>query len=245
MIIEVLFGEAANLFGDLFNIRYLEKSIPDAKVCYTSFQDEPRFLSEKVDLIYMGPMPEKDQAYAIEKLMPHRERIAQLIEEGAAFLVTGNALEIFGQYIETDEGEKIPCLGIFQTFARRKMMDRHNSIFLGRFLATEGEELKIMGYKSQFTHSFYLPDQTEEGLFEVIRGIGLNPEARAEGLCRKHFFGTYLLGPLLIMNPPFARFLVQKVLKISFCPPFEKESQEAYEDRLIVFEDQKTTGFSA
>lgn len=34
--IEVLYSEIANLFGDIMNIRYLEKCIPGAQVIYLS-----------------------------------------------------------------------------------------------------------------------------------------------------------------------------------------------------------------
>ena len=54
MKIEILYSEVANLFGDMANVRYLEKSLPKAKFIYTSLNDEPKFITEKVNLVYMG-----------------------------------------------------------------------------------------------------------------------------------------------------------------------------------------------
>mgnify|MGYP003184844404 FL=1 len=41
--IEVLYGEFANLFGELQNVNYLKSCIPDAEVIYTGLHDKPAF----------------------------------------------------------------------------------------------------------------------------------------------------------------------------------------------------------
>ena len=102
--IEVLFPEFCSLFADSSNVRYLERCLPDAEFVYTSYMDEPLFVTEKPDLIYMGAMTESAQEKIIKKLMPYKERIAQLISEDVPMLFTNNAVEIFGQYIENEDG---------------------------------------------------------------------------------------------------------------------------------------------
>lgn len=42
--------------------------------------------------------------------MPYKEKINELIEKGVVFLCTGNALEIFGKYIENEDRSKIDAL---------------------------------------------------------------------------------------------------------------------------------------
>ena len=62
--IEALYTEACNLYGDRFNVTYLEKSLQgQAEFIYTSLNETPRFVTEDVDMIYMGAMPEKEQEY--------------------------------------------------------------------------------------------------------------------------------------------------------------------------------------
>ena len=99
-----------------------------------------------MDLVYLGPMTERGQERVIEKLMPYKERIRALIQEGRVFLFTGNAVEVLGTSIEKEDGGKIHCLGLYPLTAKRDMMHRHNSTFLGKF---QGQE--VMGFKSQFT----------------------------------------------------------------------------------------------
>ena len=65
--IEVLFPEICNLFGNMYNIKYLEKSVQDIEIIYTSLTDTPKFVDEKVDMIYMAPMTENSQELVIEK----------------------------------------------------------------------------------------------------------------------------------------------------------------------------------
>ena len=107
MRIEILFPETANLFGDLGNVRYLRSCLPQGEFVETALNEEPRFLTEPMDLVYLGPMTERTQEKVIEKLMPHKERIRELIEQGRVFLFTGNALEVLGTSIEKEDGSKI------------------------------------------------------------------------------------------------------------------------------------------
>ncbi len=78
MKIEVLFPEICNLFGNMYNIKYLEKSVQDIEIIYTSLTDTPKFVDEKVDMIYMSPMTENSQELVIEKLKPYTDKINPL-----------------------------------------------------------------------------------------------------------------------------------------------------------------------
>ena len=168
--IEVLFPEFCNLYGDISNIKYLKKCLPNAKFYETAFDEELIFIKEKVNFIYLGPMTEKMQEKVINKLKPYKERIKELIDENVVFLVTGNAIEIFGKYIENEDGTKIDALDIFDIYAKRDMLHRHNSIFIGNW-----EDIKVVGFKSQFTFAY---GNNENDYFaKVEKGIGLNKES--------------------------------------------------------------------
>ena len=91
-------------------------------------------------------------------MMPLKEKIQKAIDDGTVFLFTGNALEIFGDYIENEDGSRVECLGLYRLYAKRDMMHRHNSDFEGEF---DGNV--IMGFKTQFTMA-YTPDESH-GLF--------------------------------------------------------------------------------
>lgn len=228
MKIEILYPERCNLYGDLANMRYLSRCLPDAEFITTHLPEEPLFARKKVDMVYLGPMTERTQELVLEQLSPLRDRIWELMTGDTVFLCTGNALELFGEYIVKEDGSRLPCLEIFPTYAQRDMFHRHNSLFLGTF---EGQA--VMGYKSQFTTSTPLSESI--GLFNVERGVGLNKKCPFEGVRYRNFFGTYLLGPLLINNPPFTKFLLSRLGVKAPTLAFEQEVQAAYDKRLKDF----------
>lgn len=231
MKIEILFPELCNLFGDAYNMVYFEKTLPDAEFLRTSIGGEVRFTEEKIDLVYMGPMTERMQERVIEKLKPLKDKIQRAVAGGTVFLFTGNALEVFGDYIENGDGSRVECLGLYRLYAKRDMMHRHNSEFEGEF---EGET--VMGFKTQFTMA-YTPGESL-GLFKKRKGVGLNKKSKYEGVRLNNFFGTYLVGPILVMNPPFAKYLL-KLMGAGDVPlAFEQENMQAYEQRKKDFEEK-------
>ena len=180
--------------GDLENITYLQKSNPEIEVVETHLTDVPLFVSEKPALVYMGTMTERAQLLVIEALKPHLEALQKRIADGTLFLMTGNALEIFGSRIEDVDGTSVECLGLFPTVARRDMMHRYNSLYLGKF-----EGMDVVGYKSQFTQSYRMPDATAvypdvKAAWETTRGPGLNPDMTGEGLRVNNFIATCVIG---------------------------------------------------
>ena len=228
MKIEMLYPEVCNLFGDISNIKYLKKCLPDAEIIKTEINSEPAFVTQDIDMIYMGPMPENIQEVAIRKLRPYKEKIEELIKKNVVFLVTGNAVELFGKYIENEDGSRIEALSIFDIYAERDMMHRHNSIFLGKY-----EDIEIVGFKSQFTMTY--GDNENNYFVEAEKGIGLNKESKLEGIKQNNFIGTYLIGPILILNPLFTKKLIQMLGVEKPTIAFEKETMEAYEQRLEEF----------
>ena len=76
-VIEALYPEVCNLFGDTGNLRYLKLCLPQATFIETALNDEPYFVHHPVSMIYLGPMSEHTQCTIISKLAPYRERIAE------------------------------------------------------------------------------------------------------------------------------------------------------------------------
>ena len=234
MRIETLYPELCSLFGDAANAEYLHRALPEAEIVKTSLKTRPAFADGEVSLVYLGSMTESGQAMAAEALMPHRERIRELIGGGTVFLATGNAMELFGTHIENEDGTRLETLGLFGLYAKRQMMRRYNSIYLGTF---EGD-MEIVGFKSQFSHSF--GGQDTSPLFQTLRGAGRRPRQPEEGIRVNNFLGTYVLGPLLVLNPPFACRLLG-LLGIENRPlPYGEAAMAAYEARLAEFRDPAT-----
>ena len=231
MKIEILYGELCNLFGDAFNIKYLEKCLPDASFIYTGIEDTPLFTKEHVDLVYMGPMSENTQELVISKLSKYKKEIKDNINNNTNFLITGNAIEVFGKYIENEDGSKIQGLGIFDVYAKRQMMKRFNAFTIGSF-----NNIEVVGFKSQFTQMY---GNNNKYFLDVIRGTGINPESNKEGIKDHNFIATYLLGPILVLNPLFTKYLLKQMGSKKLDLIYEKESLLAYQRRVEEFKDTK------
>lgn len=149
---------------------YLRRCLP-ADTRQTHMGDEPWLVQHEVDLIYMCSMTERSQERIIQALAPYRERLKDLMAGGTHFLLTGNAMEVFGKTIR--DGEKtISGLGLLDLTARRILPRRANSLFLGGFEGT-----KIVGYTSRFSHM----ESSLPPLFTVEKGLGLQRERSGGG----------------------------------------------------------------
>ena len=215
MKIEVLFPEFANLFGDCWNWRYLARCMPEAEMIETGYGEQPRFVSEKVDMIIMGAMTEHGQELAVKKLMPHRDRLRQLIDSGVVFLMTANAGEVFCEYIENEDGSRIAGLGLVPLHAKRDMLHRFNSTQLCVF-----GDMELVGFKAEFSQLY--GDNKDFYFAEVKFGCGINKGSKLEGVRINNFFSTSMVGPFIMMNPGFTKYLMQ-LLGV-------KEPRLAYED---------------
>ena len=232
-VVEVLYPEFCNLFGDSSNIRYLKKCIPDAEFIYTAFTEEPYFVKNKPDLIYMGAMTEKKQEMAAAKLLPYKDRLKELIDAETPVLFTSNATELLGNYIETDDGRKIPCLSIYDFSAKRDTMHRINGLVRGH-----AGELEIIGFRTQFTTATPLP--AEQSFITVDRGMGMNKEANVEGIHDKKLYATYLVGPFLALNPDFTERFLREDLGIENAEAaYNSLVKKAYKRRVKEFHNPK------
>lgn len=232
MTIEILFSEVAGLYGDAQNAKYLEQCMPEAEFIYTPFTEEPYFVNNTPDMIYIGSMSEQMQRQVIEKFRPYKKRIEELIDGNCIILATGNSGEIFCKKIHfLTEKIETEGLSLFPLEARTDLFDRYNRKLLGEF-----EGIKIVGFRAQF--SFIYGDNSENYFVKVERGDGINKESRLEGMKRNNLICTSVLGPILLLNPLFTEYLMKK-LGYEGEIAFKEEAMAAYEKRLAEFEDVK------
>ncbi|MCQ2353522.1 MAG: hypothetical protein MJ102_00295 [Clostridia bacterium] len=233
MKIEILYDEICNLYGDPQNAAYLKATLHDAEFIHTPLKSRPYFADYRPDMIIMGSMSESTQRLVIEELRPYRERICDLIDDGVVFLMTGNASEVFyGQIKYVTEEKEIDGLGIFDFSVSTDWFKRCNAKVLAKF-----ENMTITGFRSQFGE--VTGDNSEEYFIEVTRGLGMNKSNRFEGVRRKNFFGTQLLGPILPLNPEFCEYLI-RLAGGNARAAFREEAMEAFLQRVKEFSDPAT-----
>lgn len=228
MQIEVLYSDLCNLFGDTGNMRYFEKCVPDAEFIYTAFNDVPAFVNSEPDMIYMGPCTERNQERVIKKLMPYKEHLQKAIDRGTVMLFTGNAPEVLFEYIEKDDKSRTEGLGILKFHAVQSIYDRYNTIVLSKF-----GDMNVLGFKTQFTQTY--GDNSDCYFTKVERGSGINKKSKLEGIHINNLFATSMVGPLLVINPYFTEYIMEKLgIENARCA-FREEAVASYEAKLNEF----------
>ncbi|MBR2673968.1 MAG: hypothetical protein IKE52_00720 [Mogibacterium sp.] len=247
--IEVLYGEFGNMYGEIYNPLFLEKGTGEIELIFTGLNDEPYFVNNEVDMVYMSYIRDRKVYDVIERLRPYKDSIRELIEGGGIFLITGNALEIFGAYIEED-GAKREALGLFDYHIEKDFATKYACWVKGVF-EIENEKrsgnekendncnengnskrnsIEIIGHRNQFSKCHNI----EQPFIKVTGGDGSDIKPLGnEGIRYKNFYATYLLGPFLIMNPLFAKYLLG-LMGIEEMK-FEDSAIQAYEHRMEYF----------
>ncbi len=193
-----LYYDLMNYYGEQGNVLALKTAIEyagfKANVKTLSVDDEIDF--EKYDIFYMGMGTKRNQEIVRKDILKYKEKIENVINK-KMFIMTGNSYELFGKKIDDKK-----CLGIFN----------FNSITTDRIV---GEQVfksniineTIIGFQNRFSSN----DIKDDYLFEVIKGTGNDLESKVEGIHKNNFFGTYLLGPILIRNPYFKDALLKYI----------------------------------
>ena len=232
MVVEMLFQEVCGLYGDSQNATYLQATLPDAQFIFTKITDTPYFLDNKPDLIYIGCMSESTQRRVIEKLQPMRDRILELVESGTPILATGNAGEVFCKEIHyLTEKIEVQALGLFDFTVKTDLFKRYNGMVLGSL-----ENMKLVGFRSQF--SFIYGDNEQCSFINCLRGIGINPKSKLEGMRKNNLICTQMLGPILPLNPEFCEYFIG-LSGVKATAAYRDAAMDAYRQRLAEFSDPK------
>ena len=222
-IIEVLYSEFGNMYGEVYNPMFLEKSTDKIKLVYTKLNEEPYFAKHKVDMVYISNMRDLKMYDIMDKLRPYKDKIKDMIEKDVIFLLTGNAIEMFGSYIK-ENGKKTEALKIFNYYVEKDFNVKYASWVKGNF-----EDIEIIGHRNQFSKCYNI----KHPFINVTKGTGSDIDSNIEGVRYKNFYATYLLGPFLIMNPLFAKYILN-LLGIKDMK-FEEDAMKAYNHRMEYF----------
>ena len=185
-----------NMYGESANIRALKKALDYEEVPY---QIDYKSLHEKVnifnyDFIYIGTGLDESYPLVLEDLKKYKEDLIKYIDANKFLLATGNALDLFSdlkilnfQSVKEDFriiGEQVYTTDLIKNY--------------------------VIGFQNRDT---VIKTTGEMPLFKVTTGTGYAPNNTNEGIRKNNFYGTYLLGPLLIRNPYLLEYLIKELLK--------------------------------
>lgn len=201
-----LYYDLLNLYGENGNIKALKKQLEDqgikTVVKFLTIDDDLDF--SKYDFVYIGAGTENNQKIALKHLLKYKDDIKEYIENNKFLLCTGNSIELFGKHILDNNKKKIKTLG---TFKYHTIIEDFRMIDEAVFKSSMFDELFI-GFQNQYGTI----KNIKEPFFKVIKGIGSHPNSQTEGINYKKFYGTYLIGPILVRNPHFLKHIVKELI---------------------------------
>lgn len=194
-----------NLYGESGNVKALKMQLENqgikVKIDFLTITDSLHF--SDYDFIYMGMGTEQNQQLVLKHLLSYQKDIKKAIEKGTFFLITGNALELFGKAIITSK--KIKALNIF-SFETKQQEMRIVEECIGN---TNIINKPILGFQNR---SGVISNIEANAFLTLTKGTGHSPKMKKEGIMKNHFFGTYLIGPILIRNPELLKYFVKQLI---------------------------------
>lgn len=202
-----LYYDLMNLYGENGNVRFLVKKLEEqginTEVHFLTIDDKIDF--SKYDLYYIGMGSEKNQSLVYEDIIKYGEDIKKAINENKFFLITGNSIELFGKSIKLLDGTIKKAIGAF----KYECIEEEFRIVGEQHYEMDLEQKDIIGFLNRQT----VMKNCNDNLFKVIKGCGYEPNNEYEGIHQNNFYGTYLLGPILVRNPYFCDQLVLEICK--------------------------------
>ena len=210
-----LYYDLLNLYGEQGNILALKRAFKnqnvEIEVDYLSVQDKIDF--KKYDLVYLGSGSTENLLIALEDIKRHKKELKKYIESKKVLLATGNSYLLFGQKINN-----LDALGIFDYYAASSEKMAHES------LMELYQEKDVIGFQNRE----FMVNNKKNHLFKVKEGLCDNLKSEYEGYHEYNFYGTFVIGQILIRNPHFTNILVKEIM--------EKNNliYHEYEDKILV-----------
>lgn len=236
MVVEVLYPEFIT-YGEIETVHYLDLIAKEQKhleIIKTFYHDEPYFVNNKVDLLFFGPMTERNMERVYKKLLPYRDLLLKLIDDGIKLLAINNILDLLGSELEVIDGEAANCLGLFPYKTVRDFSKRTSQQILFEF---EGE----LAYGGKLGFSNYYGNESNYLYKSLHPEIGFNLESPLGGYKYKNSYLIELSENILMTNPCFLN-LLKNLLEVDTELPFESDLKHIYSENLRLLKKAKGFG---
>ena len=191
-----LYYDLMNLYGEIGNIKALKYSLENAgvKVVIDKLSINDNIDFSKYDILYIGSGTENNERVVLNDIKKYKNELKKYIEDNKFVIATGNSIELFGKTIFNKKEYK--ALNIFDYSS--KLIDKR--IVGDIIIPMKNVNKDIIGFQNRGS----IIENNNYPLFDNDYTLGIN---------YKNFYGTYILGPILIRNPELNKYLINKLLK--------------------------------
>lgn len=158
---------------------------------------------EQVDMILGGGGQDTGQKKIMGDLYARADLLRGLAEQGVPMLMICGLYQLFGEYFETSDGDRLDGIGVLgaYTVGQSKRM-------IGNLTERSDEFGDIVGYENHSGQTFLREGARPLG-YVTREGAGNNGEDGTEGARAYNVIGTYMHGSLLPKNPRISDFLIR------------------------------------
>ncbi len=192
-----------NIYGDWGNVLVLKQRAQwhGYEVELLEYNQADIF-PEDVDIIVGGGGQDAGQSKIKNDLPAIKSKVQQLATDGTPMLVICGLYQLFGNFFQTQSGERINGIGVFDTETYGKA-----ERLIGNVVMRSEEFGEIVGYENHSGQTFL--SSTVSPLATIQKGVGNNQTDKTEGARVHNVIGSYLHGSLLPKNPQIADWLIE------------------------------------
>ena len=196
IVIAHLYYDICNLYGENGNVMLLQQQLGsvglDVLVKKLSIQDELNF--DEYDFIYIGSGTNEALALAQLHINKYKDEFKAYIDSNKFALITGSATALLA------ENTSGICSYTLDTTAQRVVCE---------CLFTDKDNNYIIGFQNRDTSMTNI----DANLFTVKKGIGSSADLKNEGFKHNNLFLSYVIGPILVRNPYFAKSIIKSLVE--------------------------------
>ncbi|BDR55366.1 glutamine amidotransferase [Bombiscardovia apis] len=203
-----LYPRDMNIYGDSGNVLTISR-----RLTLYGFQPRVHKVNQadpwpsQVDMVLGGGGQDHGQSKIISDLFERADTLRSLAEAGVPMLMVCGLYQLFGNYFETIDGDRLDGIGIIPSYSLGRPVR-----MIGNLLEHTADFGDAIGYENHSGQTFL--DEGVEPLGRVdAQGCGNNGEDGTEGARVGNVLGTYLHGSLLPKNPAISDFLIRTAVE--------------------------------
>ncbi len=202
-----LYYDLCNLYGDYGNLAMLERKLSEKGAQVTvdrlSVGDDINF--SDYSLVYIGSGTELNQKVALKDIVKYKNDIKSALDNGTILLTTGNSFEIFGKEITDLDGNRFEGLGFFGF----SVTESDKRIVTDAKCKTDIINDTVIGFVNKSSEI----TGVDTPMFAMEEGYGNCKDDSGEGIVYGNFYGTHIIGPVLVRNPALCDFFADKLIQ--------------------------------
>lgn len=196
-----LYPNLMNMYGDYANIKVLKKHLEDLGL---KVELDEKDIGDDIDFncydfIYMGSGSESKLLLALNDIKNYKNDFCKCVKDNKLILFTGNSIGLLGNSIND-----INALSIFDFDTT--LLDKR---YTGDVIVKNDEIGEVVGFVNK---SSQIRSNDKHRLFNyVFKDSNLNDDDY-EGYCINNTYATHIIGPILVKNPNFMKFIISRLI---------------------------------